>query len=176
MTIDHGNDQILTSLNANELDGNLAIVCIKPCFRTNVIHRSVLLQDSCLSEHGAVCERGGVTEPSITLQCLWELPPSPPHLQSEILWLPLSPRTVVESSKSFGLGSFTCGSSTFHRTNNTGLPADVPEFKSALLNTDIGRCRYIKKWQISARYIGRPLVFSLFWLISKQSFNGLSVY
>ncbi|ROL18758.1 hypothetical protein DPX16_7069 [Anabarilius grahami] len=40
----------------------------------------------------------------------------------------------------------------------TGLPADVPGFKSALLNTDIGRCRYIKKRQISARYIGRPLV------------------
>ncbi len=30
-----------------------------------------------------------------------------------------------------------------HRTNNTRLPADVPDFKSALLNLDIGR--YIKK-------------------------------
>ncbi len=47
----------------------------------------------------------------------------------------------------------------FHCTNNMGLPADVPDFKSALLNMDIGRCRYIKKWQIlSGRYIGRPLV------------------
>ncbi len=45
-----------------------------------------------------------------------------------------------------------------HRTNNTRLPADMPDFKSALLNLDIGR--YIKKWQISARYIGRPLVYS----------------
>ena len=26
-------------------------------------------------------------------------------------------------------------------TNNTGLPADMPDYKSALLNTDIGRCR-----------------------------------
>ncbi len=70
--------------------GNTAIVCIKPCFRTNVTHRSGLLQDSSVSP--------------------------------------------------------------------TGLPADVPDFKSALLNTEIVRCRYIKKWQISARYIGRPLL------------------
>ncbi len=45
-----------------------------------------------------------------------------------------------------------------HRTNNTGLPEDVPDFKSALLNTDIGRCRYITKKLISARYIGQPLI------------------
>ncbi len=77
-------------INANKLDGNTAIVCIKPCFRTNVTHRSGLLQDSSVSP--------------------------------------------------------------------TGLPADVPDFKSALLNTEIVRCRYIKKWQISARYIGRPLL------------------
>ncbi len=40
----------------------------------------------CDSEHGAVCERGGVTQP-IALQCLWEMSPSPPHAQSEILRL-----------------------------------------------------------------------------------------
>ncbi len=33
---------------------------------------------------------------------------------------------------------------TFHRTNNTGLPVDVPDFKSALLNMDIGRCEILK--------------------------------
>ncbi len=48
-------------MQINKLDGNPAIVCIKPCFLTNtVIHRSGLLQDSSVSEHGAVCERGGV--------------------------------------------------------------------------------------------------------------------
>ncbi len=36
-------------INANKLDGNPAIVCFKPCFRTNVIQRSGLLQDSSVS-------------------------------------------------------------------------------------------------------------------------------
>ncbi len=31
-----------------------------------------------------------------------------------------------------------------HRINKTGLPADVPDFKSALLNTDIGQCNIQK--------------------------------
>ncbi len=48
-------------INADKLDGNPAIVYLKPRFRTNVTHRSGLLQDSSVSEHGAVCERGGVT-------------------------------------------------------------------------------------------------------------------
>ncbi len=33
---------------------------------------------------------------------------------------------------------------TFHRTNNTGLHADVPDFKSALLNTILADADILK--------------------------------
>ncbi len=51
---------------------------------------------------------------------------------------------------------------TFHRTNNTVLPADVPDFKSVLLNTILADADILKDDKYrpdmpAGRYIGRPL-------------------